>query len=380
MLGATLGVHVGPVVPQALPSHLVDAVEQVSITHQDEGRSGFQLTLVASRDQATGAADYAILDQGTFRIGNRLQLTARVGARTHVLADGIITTVQLAPGEEPNASRLTVTGEDLAVMLDLHEVSLPFPGMADWHIAGLILGGFAGLGVVPMVIPEPSPLVKLPTDSIPHKTGTFLGILNQMAQRWGYVFYVEPGPTRGMNTAYWGPPIRAGFPQKALTWQMGPHGNLGSISFNSDGTKPTMVYGLVQEERSNAPVPILGIPYTGQPMAAVPSYAGNAPFVGLKRLEPDEGGDAITALWKATGEVYRSNKAAVTASGELDVARYGDVLKARALVDVRGVGRTMGGTWYVQSTTHTITRGSWKQSFSLEREGTRALSSTVAQV
>jgi hypothetical protein len=115
-------------------------------------------------------------------------------------------------------------------------------------------------------------------------------------------------------------------------------------------------------------------------MSAIPSYVGNAPFVGVKRLEPDEGGDVITALWKATGEVYRSNKAAVTASGELDVARYGDVLRARALVDVRGVGRTMGGTWYVQSTTHTITRGSWKQSFSLEREGTRALSSVVAQV
>lgn len=380
MLGATLSVFVGPAVPQPLPAHLVDAIEQVSITHQDEGRSGFQLTLVASRDSANGAADFPILADATFRIGNRLQITARLGATTHVLADCIITTVQLAPGEQANASRLTVTGEDLAVMLDQLEVSLPFPGMADWHVAGTILAGFSGLGVVPMIIPEPSPVVKLPTESVPHKTGTFLGILNQMAERWGYVFYVDPGPTRGLNTAYWGPPIRAGIPQRALTWQMGPYSNLGSISFNSDGTKPKMVYGLVQEENTNVPVPIAGIPFTGQPMSAMPSYIANAPFVGIKRLQPDEGGDVITSLWKATGEVYRSNKAAVTASGELDVAQYGDVLKARALVDVRGVGRTMGGTWYVQSTTHTIARGSWKQSFALEREGTVALSGSVTKV
>ena len=88
----------------------------------------------------------------------------------------------------------------------------------------------------------------------------------------------------------------------------------------------------------------------------------------------------MTALWRATGEAFRANKAAVTASGELDVAQYGGVLKARALVDVRGVGRTMGGTWYVQSTSHTIARGSWKQSFTLEREGTIALSNRVRAV
>ena len=141
------------------------------------------------------------------------------------------------------------------MLLDQVEVSLPFPGMADWHVAGLLLAGFSALGMVPMIIPEPSPIIKLPTDQVPHKTGTFLGILDQMAERWGYVFYVEPGPVRGMSIAYWGPPIRFGVPQRALTWRMGVYSNLGSISFQSDGTKPKMVYGLVQEENSNVTVP-----------------------------------------------------------------------------------------------------------------------------
>lgn len=380
MLGATLGVYVGPAVPQPLAPDQLDLIEEVSITHQDTGRSGFQITLTAPRNRTSGADDFPELQNMTFKIGNRVQITARLGVTTHVLFDGIVTNLQLAPAAEVNGSRLTVTGEDLAVMMDLVELSLPFPVMADWHVAALLMAQFAGLGIIPLVIPDPNPLIKLPTEGTPHKVGTHLGILNEMAQKWGYVFYVDPGPVRGVNTGYWGPPIRAGIPQKALTWRMGAHSNLGNISFQSDGTKPKFVYGLVKEEITGATLPVVGLPFTGQPMAALPSFVGNLPFVGVKRMETDESGNYLAAMWKATGEVYRANKAAVTASGELDVGRYGDVLRARGLVDVRGAGRTMDGTWYVQSTTHTIARGRWSQSFTLEREGTIALSDRVLAV
>jgi hypothetical protein len=265
-------------------------------------------------------------------------------------------------------------------MLDLVEVQLEFPGMSDFMIATVLLAPLVAFGVVPQVVPEPAVLVTPPTRSIPQRNGTFLAILTEMAERWGYTFHVRPGPSRGMSTAYWGPPIRAGVPQRALTWRMGAASDLGSISFQSDGTKPKQVFGLVQEERLNLPIPVIGLPYTGQPMSATPAYVGNLPFLGVKRLSDDEGGKVLAALWRATGEVFRSTKGAVTASGEVDVARYGRVLAARGLVDVRGVGRTMDGTWYVQSVTHTIARGSWKQSFTLEREGTGALRERVAQL
>jgi phage protein D len=45
-------------------------------------------------------------------------------------------------------------------------------------------------------------------------------------------------------------------------------------------------------------------------------------------------------------------------------------LRARELVGVRGVGLSYDGLWYVKSVTHTISHGSHKQSFNLEREGT----------
>jgi hypothetical protein len=373
-----MGLYVGPMAPVPLAADLVEQVEQVTVTHQDGGRSGFQITLAATRDRAGGREDVAPLLAQVFRISNRVQVTATIGVTPHVLMDGIITNLQLTPGGDPGTGRLTVTGEDVSVMLDLYEVSLPFPAMKDGLIAALLLAPLAAFGTIPLVIPEPFPLVELPTQGIPHLTGTFQGMLHQLAERWGYDTYYTPGPVRGVGTAYWGPPIRAGVPQRALTWRMGPATNLGSIQFTLDGTKPKMVYGLIKESTSGAEVPIVGLPFTGQPMAALPAYVGDLPFVGLKRMESSEGGSVIAALGRATGEVFRANRGAATASGELDVARYGDVLDARALVGVRGVGRTMDGTWYVRSTTHTIARGSWKQAFELEREGTIAQSTTVA--
>ena len=45
---------------------------------------------------------------------------------------------------------------------------------------------------------------------------------------------------------------------------------------------------------------------------------------------------------------------AVTGKGELDVLRYGSVLKARQLVGVRGAGPAFDGLYYVKSVTHKI--------------------------
>jgi hypothetical protein len=68
---------------------------------------------------------------------------------------------------------------------------------------------------------------------------------------------------------------------------------------------------------------------------------------------------------------------AVTGQGELDVVRYGNILKARQLVGVRGAGLAYDGLCYVKNVTHKIKRGEYKQSFELSRNG---LISTVPKV
>ena len=59
----------------------------------------------------------------------------------------------------------------------------------------------------------------------------------------------------------------------------------------------------------------------------------------------------------------------VTGSGSLDVLRYGRVLRSRMLVGVRGAGLAYDGLYYVNSVTHNIKHGEYKQNFSLSRDG-----------
>jgi hypothetical protein len=67
----------------------------------------------------------------------------------------------------------------------------------------------------------------------------------------------------------------------------------------------------------------------------------------------------------------------VTASGQLDVARYGHLLRARHLVGVRGAGRSYDGHWFVRSVTTTLKRGQLTQSFSLDRNAFESHTETL---
>ena len=58
-----------------------------------------------------------------------------------------------------------------------------------------------------------------------------------------------------------------------------------------------------------------------------------------------------------------------TAQGELDALQYGGVLKPRGIVGLRGAGFTYDGVYYVKSVSHSISKGQYKQRFSLAREG-----------
>ena len=64
-----------------------------------------------------------------------------------------------------------------------------------------------------------------------------------------------------------------------------------------------------------------------------------------------------------------NNSDAISGSGTLDVLRYGHVLRARLLVGVRGAGLAYDGLYYVETVTHNIKRGEYKQNFTLARDG-----------
>lgn len=366
----------GPMVAVPAPQPIVEALSSVEVTLSDEGRDAFQLSFTLGRG-ATDLVDYPLLANPLLRPFTRVIVQVWLGPVPEVLIDGFITRHQINPSNEPGASTLTVTGEDIRVMMDLHEVSMSFPVMSSDVRVRLILAKYAMyLAALPMVIPPIPAQVPLIIEQIPAQSSTDLTYIQTLARDAGYVFYVEPTPVPMVNLAYWGPDQRASFPQSALSINAGPDTNVESLNFSYDGLRPTTVLGLIQEPSTGVPVPVFTLVSTHIPLAPFPATLVQQPNVRSVLAHQSGGLDVAQAF--AQAQAMTDNSAdALTADGELDALRYGHLLRARKIVSVRGAGFLLDGFYYVKRVTHKIKKGEYKQSFSLAREGFGALSPVV---
>jgi hypothetical protein len=215
--------------------------------------------------------------------------------------------------------------------------------------------------------------VSIPIDRIPRQQGKDLEYVQSLAHDCGYVFYLEPGPEPGMSVAYWGPEVKVGVPQPALNMNMDAHTNVDSLQFTFDKEKKKLPIIFIQEQISKAvlPIPIPDVTPLNPPLGAIPPLPPK-----IEPLWDSIFATPMQAVMMGLAEAARSSDA-VSASGSLDVVRYGNILKARRLVGVRGAGPAFDGLYYVNSVTHSIKRGEYKQQFQLARNG---LVSTVSQV
>ncbi|HZA23040.1 MAG TPA: hypothetical protein VFA32_10630 [Dehalococcoidia bacterium] len=163
--GLSITLSIGKVVPAPAPRSLTEALQNIEVTQEDEGRSGFQITLSAERSEAL-SRDYPIMTGGLLKPFNRVLLTASINnGAPQVITDGVITNIQLTPSDATSNGTITVTGEDVSTVMDLYEFSIPYVALGDALIAGVVLAKYALYGVIPMVIPPFSSTVRLPVES-----------------------------------------------------------------------------------------------------------------------------------------------------------------------------------------------------------------------
>lgn len=375
-LGTHLTILIGQTVPLPVPPNLAEAFESAEVTHNDQERSGFQVTFRVGRTTAD-LLDYSIVSSPLLQPMNRIILLVTFNVMPQVLMDGIITDIQFTPGSRPGESRLTITGEDVSAVMDMEERSVEHVAQPEAVIAAAIIGrgDYARYGLIPMIIPPPSIDMPVPTERTPVQQVTDLQYLQEMAGRFGYVFYVTPGPMPGTNTAYWGPPVRTGMPQKALSINMGPNSNAEIPSFRYDAMATTFVSGQVQDRSTSQAIPVQTFASTRPALVSQPAWATQSQV--RKRQLRRSGLNTTQAFARAQAETDASTERVVQVTGELDAARYEALLQPRGLVDLRGAGYTHDGTYYVKSVTHNISRGQYQQRFTLTREGVGAISPTV---
>lgn len=368
LLGTHLTLLIGPTVAVPAPLTLMENLESVEVTQKDTGRSAFQIVFRAGRAGLFSLVDYSLLLNPLLRPFNRVILVVTFNVLPRVLMDGVITNVQLDPGQEPGSGTLTLTGEDVSVMMDRVEESAEHPAQPDLAIVAKLILRYARYGLVPVVIPPKVFDPPIPVERVPVQQCTDLQYVERLAKRHGHVFYISPGPVPFTNTAYWGPPKRIGFPQRALSVNMGAQSNVRSIDFQHDPLSPVFVEGEVQDHRTNARVPVRTFASLRVPLALQPTWLvhfNNAQKVRYRAATPS----AISAFGEAQAMTDLSNDVVVTASGELDADRYGDLLQPRGLVGLRGAGFSYDGLYYVKEVTHSIRLGDYTQRFSLTREG-----------
>jgi hypothetical protein len=362
--GINLTLMIGPAVPIPAPKAVVDALTSVQVNSGGE-RGGFQLTFAVSK---TSTLLTTMLPAGYFDpMITRVIIVVTVCGMPQTIMDGIVTRQELAPSSEPGQSTLTITGEDLSVLMDV--VEMPFMRFPATPVIGrvyLILTKYLAFGIVPLAIPPFINVVPIPTEEVPTQQGTDLAYLKKLAGDHGYVFYIEPGPLPGQSIAYWGPDIRIPIPQPALNINMDAHTNVEAMSFTLDGlVKKIVVLGVYDPATGKIPIPV-----------PLPNINIFKPPLGLRPTPPAKVefpdwsfSEKLPNIVNRALGILAESAHAISASGSLDVLRYGRVLRARMLVGVRGAGLAYDGLYYVNTVTHSIKRGEYKQNFQLSRDG-----------
>ena len=361
----------GPTIAVPVPGEVTDALLSAQVTVTAGQRSGFQLGFDLAK---TGLINSVLLPAGFFDPQIRVVIIVTVNGVPTVLMDGVIIRQEVAVSNAAGQSTLTITGEDLTVLMDLEEKpGIPFPALPAAARVAAIVVQYAQYGIIPLVIPELFPDVTLPTQRIDFQKGTDLGYINQLAKANGYVFYLDPGPVPGTSRAYWGPEIRIGIPQPALTVNSDAFSNVEQLTFSYDGTareQPTVRIQIPLTKLS-IEIPVPEISVLRPPLALRPAMALK------KTVLPDTAKqDPAQAAAQALAMAAQSADA-ITGSGQLDVLRYGQVLRPRELVGVRGAGLAYDGLFYVKSVTHNLKRGAYTQNFTLAREGLISLTPVV---
>ena len=373
-----LGLMIGPIIPLTPPRAVMDALAEVEVQVEDVGQSGFKLTF--SIDKQSPLNILFLLTGGLPLLFMRVVIVATVNGVSNVLIDGVITENHIAPGDKGSNSTLTLMGKDLTALMDQSKFSgFPFPAIPAEGRVALMLLKYALFGVIPLIVPSVLLFVPLPIDQIPGQQGTDLQYIRYLAEQAGYVFYLDPGPIPGVTKAYWGPQIKVGPVQPALSGDMDAYTNVERLhfSFDQEKNKIPLLYIYNSQTGISIPIPIPPITPLNPPLGIIPPLPTNLLPPDLTPFRDDLAKRPIPQAIMMGLAAAAQNAEAVTCQGSRDVTRYGGILKARQLVGVRGAGPAFDGLYYVKGVTHKIKRGEYKQDFTLTRNGLVSTVSTV---
>jgi phage protein D len=305
-----------------------------------------------------GGSRWTIVDDDLFPRLAEVSLSIKQGtAEPEPVMTGYVVETRAVFGEEPSTSTFDVVAMDASVLMDLEQKVRAWPNMADSDIAESIFGEY---GLTPVV--DTAQPTRQEDDVVPIQRGTDMQFLRHLADRNGFDLFVAPGDA-GVE-GHFHPPILDEPPQGTLTVGFGGASTVAALTVTHEALRPTTAraeqVAAESQETQSADVTSVSLDDLGG-TSVLESDQLRATLLARTGLV-----DTAELQTLAQAVVDRSSWA-IRADGELTTDHYDGVLRARRLVAVRGVGRTLSGTYYVDRVLHTFSDEGYRQQFSLRR-------------
>lgn len=343
------------------PEELSSAIQQVEV--EDHAEMAGILRLRVGVGVKPDGSGWTVLDDTTFARFTRLKLVATVGsANSQTLIDGYVIETSITFSPQPGQSVLTVVAMDGSVLMNLEEKVKRWPAAADSDIASSIFGdyGFSAQVTATAQAHDEDQQTTI-------QRGTDIQFLQYLARRNGYECYVEADPASGDTKGHFHPPETQQNPLGVITVNLGESTNVDSFQLRYDMLRPVhaKVKGLEVEGASEQPIA------ADQASLQLLGSTGTVPSDKPRTVLISQTGLAYGGDWQTLAQaVVDRSSWAVTAEGELNTATFGAILRAKRLVNVRGVGRVFSGSFYVHRVLHTFSPEGHKQRFTLRRNAT----------
>jgi phage protein D len=344
---------------QPAPPELIDVIQRLEVEDHAEMADMVRLSVaIAIRD---GCGSWNVVDENTFQRLTKLRIDVNVGSgKTEPLIEAYVIETNADFANQPGQSVLNVVAMEPTAKMNLEEKVRPWPNMADSDIAEQI---FRDCKFNTDNIDQTQP-TRDENDHTEMQRGTDIQLLQRLAQRNGFEIYVELNPETGVVEGHFHAPRLQQNPQGVLSVNMGSATNVNSFHARFDMVQPATAQAHNIDIHSSEQQTGQSDSQQDKPLGSAPTVpAGDARQVLISGTGLSDTGELQTA---AQAEVDRTSWA-ITAEGEVNTVAYGDVLRAKRPVLVRGAGRQFSGIYYVERVLHSFTGDGYTQQFSLRR-------------
>lgn len=337
---------------------VIVAIREIEVEDHAEMADMMRLRLaVAVRENGSG---WTVLDEDLFKRLTNLRLSVAVGSNTSVpLIDAYVINIESGLAGQHGNSVLEVVAMDPTVLMNQKEKVRPWPDMADSDIASTIYGEYNFSTQVEQTQPT-----RQEVDRTVMQRGTDIQFLRELARRNGYECYVEFNPDTEQVEGHFHAPRVDETNQGVLSVNMGTATNVNSFQCKNDMIRPvTAVANNLQisdQSDQNADASESALTNLGD---STTTTSDRSRTVLISNTGLTETGELQTY---AQAVVDRSAWS-IRAEGELSTVTYGNILRAKRPVNVRGAGRQFSGTYYVEKVLHRISEEGYTQKFTLRR-------------